>query len=68
MERPTPGSWNLGVAGGAVVLLAVAGLAWMGLAYDSAEGRSEGALLALLWGGLLVGIVLITVAVVRSSR
>ncbi len=68
MEEPTPGNWRLGVAGGVVALLAVLGLGWMGLAYDSATGNAEGPLLALCWLGLLAGIVLIAVAVVRSSR
>ena len=68
MEEPTPGNWRLGVAGGVVALLAVLGLGWMGLAYDSASGSAEGPLLALLWVALLAGIVLIAVAVVRSSR
>jgi hypothetical protein len=68
VEEPTPGIWRLGVAGGVVCLLAIAGLGWMGLAYDSATGNAEGPLLALCWLGLLAGIVLIAVAVVRSSR
>ena len=68
MEEPTPGTWTLGVAGGVVALLAIAGLGWMGLAYDSASGSAEGPLLALFWVGLLAGIALIAVAVVRSSR
>jgi len=66
VERPTPGTWPLALAGGAVALLSLLGLVWLGFAQESTRGSAEGAMLLLCWGGLVAGIVLLAIAVVRS--
>ncbi|TFV46508.1 hypothetical protein [Blastococcus sp. TF02A-35] len=68
MEQRTTGNGALGLAGGVLAVLSLVGLVLIGVAFESTPGGAEGTLLLLCWAGLVVGIVLAAVAVVRSSR
>ncbi|RBY94723.1 hypothetical protein DQ244_05465 [Blastococcus sp. TBT05-19] len=68
MEQRTSRNGAIALVGGVVALLSVLGLMWIGLAQESTRGSAEGAMLLLCWAGLVAGIVLVAVAVVRSSR
>ncbi|WP_104524743.1 hypothetical protein [Blastococcus atacamensis] len=68
MEQRTSRTGALALGGGVVALLSVLGLMWLGFAQESTRGSAEGAMLLLCWVGLIAGIVLVAIAVVRSSR
>ncbi|RZU30903.1 hypothetical protein [Blastococcus saxobsidens] len=68
MRRGTNDHGRLALVGGVVALLGVLGLMGTAIGHDSTQGGVGTALAAASWLGLLVGIVLVAVAVVRSSR
>ena len=68
MARRTTDHGRLGLVGGVVILLAMIGLMGTAIGHDSTQGGIGTALAAASWIGLLAGIVLVAIAVVRSSR
>ena len=68
MQRGTTDHGRLGLVGGVVALLGVLGLMGTAIGHDSTQGGVGTVLAAASWLALLVGIALVAVAVVRSSR
>ena len=68
MQRGTSDHGRLALVGGVVALLATLGLMGTAIGHDSTQGGVGTVLAAASWIGLVVGIVLVAVAVVRSSR
>jgi hypothetical membrane protein len=68
MQQRTSNNGALGLAGGILAVLSLLGLVLIGVFLESTPGGAEGTLLLVSWVGLVVGIVLAAVAVVRSSR
>ncbi len=58
----------LTAAGAVVTIAAVIGLTLMGYHFDATGGGPSDGLLVLLWGGLLLGVVLLVSAFVRWAR
>ena len=57
-----------GLAGGVVTVLAAGGLVGAGYYFDYTGGGPSEALQWLLWGGLLVGLLVLVVAFVQAAR
>ncbi|RBY95353.1 hypothetical protein DQ237_14925 [Blastococcus sp. TF02-8] len=68
VEQRTSRGGALGLGGGVLAVLSLLGLVLIGVFLESTPGGSEGTLLLLCWAGLVAGIVLAAVAVVRSTR
>jgi hypothetical protein len=59
---------SIAIAGGAVTLLACAGLVAGGYYFDYTGGGPSDLLSGALWGSLLLGLILLGVALVREAR
>ena len=63
-----PTARTTAVAGGVITVLAAAGLTGAGYYFDSTGGGPSVAIQWLLWGGLLLGILLLCAAGVLAAR